>query len=367
MKKILFYYPSKNIGGAQILFIRLANHFAMKNEYEVYIVDYSDGYLKSNINNFVKYIDYDYKDDITMSDMIVISPLSMILSIYKDLPNVTGKHLFWGIHTENLIDILRGSFRLRKYINNPDFIIKFINFNKFLKIRRKLLNGLKNRNVFFMDRVNLERSLSFYSIKGDNKTLFVPVPILDIEIRSTKLNKNKMAWIGRLSNDKIFSLLYVLKKINNIVTEKTDFYIIGNGDYEYLIDENEYQKLNIIKKGFFPNDKLQSFLIEMEIGLVFAMGTSMLESSILKIPTMLINSSYKPLSEDYSPKWGFDTEDYVLGSLNLTYKSGHFEKLYKEFLSDITNDIGEKCYRYTKENHSIDNTANLLELYFDSK
>ncbi|MFY4744059.1 hypothetical protein ACOTVX_11295, partial [Aliarcobacter butzleri] len=93
-----------------------------------------------------------------------------------------------------------------------------------------------------------------------------------IEIRSTKLNKNKMAWCGRLSNDKIFSLLYVLKKINNTVTEKTDFYIIGNGDYEYLIDENEYQKLNIIKKGLFPNDKLQSFLIEMEIGLVFAMG-----------------------------------------------------------------------------------------------
>ena len=62
IKKIAFFYPVKYIGGAQLLFARLAAFFLLQKK-EVVIIDYADGfileYLKErNLNpTFIKYED----------------------------------------------------------------------------------------------------------------------------------------------------------------------------------------------------------------------------------------------------------------------------------------------------------------------
>ena len=50
-KSITFLYPSKNIGGAQLLFARLANHISTKTQTKVQVVDYVDGFLKEYLKD----------------------------------------------------------------------------------------------------------------------------------------------------------------------------------------------------------------------------------------------------------------------------------------------------------------------------
>ncbi len=364
MKRILFYYPSKTVGGAQTLFIRLANYFSEQENYDVYIVDYDDGYLRKNIINSVNVIEYEERKTVGLDNVIVISPLSMILSIHKYLPLITGKFLFWGIHPENLIDILRGSYRLKRKFSNVDNVLKCINIVQYFKIKKELTKLLNCREVFFMDRDNMERSLSFYHLEEYNDKNFVPIPIMENNLEVSYLNKKNMAWVGRICHDKVQSLLYSLKKINSITKEKVNFYIIGDGDYIDLVKQENYENINIIQKGFISNSALAPFLLEKHVGLVFAMGTSILETSYLKIPSMLVDPSYLKINDSYTPKWAYEIKDYTLGSLNPDKKMGSFESMYQEYLKDSKNLIGSECYNYVVNKHKLEKTALLLEQYF---
>jgi glycosyltransferase involved in cell wall biosynthesis len=368
MKKILFYYPSIFIGGAEILFIRLANYFSKTNDYHAYVVDYPNGYLRQNVSSNVEIIDYDKRKELVLDNTIIISPLSMILSIDKNLPNVKGKFFFWGINPENLIDILKRAVKIKQTnTKNQDIIIKLSHFFSFRKIKKRFLDALKTNRVFFMDGANLQRSLSFFGIKKYRSNKLVPVPIIGKELEALSLKKNKIAWIGRLSHDKIYSLLYALKKMDDLAKatkEKIEFYIIGDGDSRSLLYHTKYNNIKVIEQGFLANDLLADFLLKNKIGLVFGMGTSILESSILKIPSILVDPSYSEIESDYCPKWAYEIEDYILGSFEKKTSTQSFERMYQNFLKDTDNRIGKKCFKYAHENHSLEKTASLLEYYF---
>ena len=366
--KIVFFYPSKTIGGAQLLFIRMANEFAKCEKYCVKIIDFDDGYLRKHVSKDIEVISYIidkhyYFDKKT----IVLVPLSMIESIVKVIKlDNDGKFLFWGIHPENTIDILRGSHRLKKYFKNIDFMIKLINFIQYKRIKDRLLDGLANNTVIFMDKANRDRTFEFYNIVYNYET-YLPIPIVEnnIQFDFHKRKKNKIAWIGRLSNDKIYSLLFILKELNHTDMKDLEVYIIGDGSHKHLLKEGDYPNIKLTILGFISNDYLSNVLIENEIGMVVGMGTSILESSIMQLPSLLVDPSYVKLKETYRPRWLFQTEGYTLGSFYPIHGENSFKDLMQEYISDNSNNLGLQCFNYVRNNHLLSEVVKKLENYFE--
>lgn len=365
---IVFFYPSRTIGGAQLLFVRMANELSKLENLNVIVIDYIDGFLRANVSESVVVLDWvegsDYKIE---GSVYVISPLSMVMdtdAIIKIDQN-KGRYLYWCIHPENTIDILRGSFRLRKYFTNIDTLLKLINFNKYCKVRSKLRAELLNNAILFMDGENKRRTLEFYGLQYD-KNMFVPVPVAsDIKkIDLSSFKKGKVIWVGRLSEDKIHSLLYVLKMLNEITLPMCEVHVVGDGPCRDLIDKRSYPHVNITLHGFVDNNSLPKLILMNEIGLAVGMGTSILETSAMGLPSLLIDPSYTALPDNYQPKWTFEIRDYILGGFIHTSNGRSFSDYYFEYCADKDSIIAGQCLDYVNENHSLEKVTRRLEAYF---
>lgn len=366
-QKIVFFYPSKNIGGAQLLFIRLANKFSENNKYNVFVVDYQDGYLKKNINKEVQHIEYDVNKILYLNDAIIIVPLSMLISI-KSIIKVDGKSkfLFWAIHYDNLLYILRGRYRLKQIFKTIEFksILKYLNLVKYFKIRKAFIEELLNKRVFFMDIYNKDKPFYFYDINIKYEE-YVPIPVSNNFkiVDSGKMNKMNIAWIGRLVNIKIYSLIYILSKLDKR-KEQFTIHIIGSGDAKFILDKYNFLNLKIIYHGDIDSKYLNEFLIKEEIGMVTGMGTSVLDSSMMGLPSLLVDPSYSELSTKYNPKWLYESVGFGIGTEKHTTNHINFNILLDEYLADISNDIGRKCFEYVSKNHSSESVVEKLESYF---
>ncbi len=81
------------------LFLRVAKALSNRG-YNISIIDYADGYLKSNIPKGVNLIVYSGQK-VILKDYVLITPLSYLCSL-NSLMALQGssKALYWGIHTD---------------------------------------------------------------------------------------------------------------------------------------------------------------------------------------------------------------------------------------------------------------------------
>lgn len=358
---VVLYYPSKVIGGAQLLFVRMANKLGLDARINVFVIDYQDGFLRRQLSADVVCLTLDeLNSNVSLKKFTVICPLSMILSIKRFVQLKTDvNYIFWCIHPENTIDILRGGYRLKKIFKKPDLFIKAVNCFTYPKIRKAIAEGLKESTIFFMDEPNKTRTLAFYGIESEYEG-YLPVPIELSEQNETLIRgePTNMVWIGRLSHDKIYSLLFVMRQLNMMGLDGIVLHVVGDGEGMKKIIETDYPNITIFLHGVVPNAQLDSFLSDKKIGLALGMGTSILETSIRRVPTLLIDPSYRAISSDYSPRWVFEIQNFNLGSFQHRIGAKDFSEYISEGLSD--NTIGDKCYRYVKDNHSLEVVAKCL-------
>jgi hypothetical protein len=183
-------------------------------------------------------------------------------------------------------------------------------------------------------------------------------------IDTSGAEKNKIIWIGRLCRDKIYSLLYVLRMLEVMGPNKFEVHIVGDGSYKDLIEPSLYDNVNVVHHGFVKNDALSELILSNNIGLAVGMGTSILETSAMGLPSLLIDPSYKEISKDYSPKWTYEIKDFVLGDFRNKTKGRVFSEYYSELLADEERRVAKKCYNYVLERHSLSEVARKLEAYF---
>lgn len=104
IQNIVFYYPSKIIGGAELLFIRNAIKLSIDTEYPIYYVDYSDGISVGLLQkSSVKLIEYKGCKTVIPSKSLLVAQLNQISnydSLLKKSDNV--RFLFWSLHPLNL-------------------------------------------------------------------------------------------------------------------------------------------------------------------------------------------------------------------------------------------------------------------------
>lgn len=358
MTKIVFYYPSRSVGGAQLLFVRLANLLALNPLVDVYVVDYVDGFLKSKLKGGVSYLPIDeFKPLNGMNDACVIAPLSMILSLKGFLENSDSfNYLFWCIHPENTVDVLRGAQRLKFLGRYSDTIVKIFNIKQFFCLRRDIKAHFRKEEVYFMDLPNLQRTEGFYRIKlGVDKFLPIPVyiPEENFFLKPSIKDKFNVLWLGRLSRDKIYSLLYVARKLEENRSYDICLHVIGDGDYKRYLTSFKVERLQLVLHGETNVDNIYDFIIENKIALAFGMGTSILDIAKYSVPSLIIDPSYTDISSGYKPRWLHQTKNFNLGSFEHNEDGQEFNSMLEAVVNDRLNSIGRKCREYVSGNHCI--------------
>ncbi len=372
INKIAFFYPSKVLGGAELLFARLAQFLQDELNKKVFYVDYKDGFIRNNkCFSSLNYIDYISYEKTVLPDVdILITPISNIARInqYLSFENEETRLLFWSIHPLNLLHILPKGTKLQ---NCPaklqKIILNLFYHHKFQRIKSLLLALNKHGACCFMDYENVTYQNNLFDINIENN--YLPIACIEPEIKSNQelINHSEIniCIVGRLVREKVFPLINVLDNLAVYETKlKKIVHIIGDGDSRELIECDKYKNKVEIRFTGTLNDisELHKYLKD-HADIVFAMGTSVIEAAAMKIPSVILPYAYNRL-KNTKFMYFFDSFDYVLGANPMLY-----DKIAKREFVDILGQIykmknkksiGNDCYNHFLKHHSISAVANRL-------
>jgi glycosyltransferase involved in cell wall biosynthesis len=368
---ITFFYPSIELGGAELLFARMAIYLSKENHL-ITVIDSEKKIifdLCKDHNILRKTVGVNERVKVDKTYLVAFANNAFNLNNYLELTSDV-KILFWNVHPLNVI--ISPSFIPRFILNGNSNLLKKLNsilFRSIYNNRRSFIDkALRKKSFLIMDGECCSAISNHYSLPIDTtKNVFLPVPINISscerwEIKKVDINGPvNIFWYGRLCDFKIHSLV---KVINEIKTSNIAFklHIIGDGDkanvvikkcLESKVDFNFYGRMN-------NSDALK--LIASKAQCVFAMGTSALECASLGLPTILAPVSYKPIEKSVRYEWLYETKQYTLGRfIREEDRSGNvgLECIIKKMLADYEK-ISIASKQYVKSNHDISVIAEQL-------
>ncbi|ECK7753626.1 TPA: hypothetical protein ACJEZV_000078 [Campylobacter jejuni] len=345
-KNICFWLPALAVGGGMLYYINLIKALLVnKTQINIYYMDYIEGYARFLLAdcNEVKFLTYK-EADITfpLKDKTVI------------VTNTTRIIQLKQMHPENKIFLCH-------YETLPcAWDVVFLQ-NETSKIMKLLYD---NNAVNFIDWAARD-SLNRHGVKFD-KRLYWPIvvkekTILDQEKKIIDKDSINLCWLSRLVPDKIQSLFAIIKAYAKYNTDKKKvLHIIGDGRSRTLVENfcKDYESvIEFIFTGTIERNELDCYLIK-NADIVFGMGTSILESAALALPSVVVLLDFKDINDD-DFFWLYDSKEYCVGVL--VDQKERFDIKYSKF-SAIINEVintpegkkiqGEKCYKYYIENHS---------------
>ncbi len=342
-KKLVFFFPWRQVSGGPYYLARLANGIADKGIYDVYYTDYERGLCTSILTNpDIKVLIY--RNEGSKFEIFVNEPVIIVMPVYwahiVPVAHADSKIVFFNWHNE-CIPVLD-----REWITTPLFMEKFI----------KLLADTDAE--FFLDKAHWMAQQKYGPIC---KEQYVPVaiPKRTIKAKMELVNKERnIAILGRLVQDKIYAVLDLIDSIVELRDGiKTNIYIIGEGDYEHLVFNQTFpDNINIIRCGTMKiNDIIK--MISHRIDILFGMGTSVLDGASIGIPSVILPNAMEMFRCNKYP-FLYETTGYALGWYpdqihDLKIKTHSikeiFDCIYKE---DKKREVGELCYKYYLKNHT---------------
>lgn len=352
-RTIVFFYPSMNIGGAQLLFIRLAKELCQHDNVDVVVVDFPNGFLATQLkaNKDVEILPFKASGVQLYSGTVVVTPLSNVADFSYLIKNRLSdiSVIFWSIRPDNLHNALSANGR------------------KFLGDKQKVKEIIKWMSdagqITYMDGVNISaamRELMLPLIPS-----YLPIPIEEFKSLSGRKIREQgtinVGWLGRLDIDKINSIKKIVGEIQHFKQSRNMvFHIIGGG--KKLSELQQYlgkSNIDYVLPGVLFGKELTQYL-ERNIDIGIAMGTSALEFAIRAIPVLLIDTSDSELPANIKYNWLYETENYSLGDY---FDPKNIRKhTFEDVIYQLENDdqIGQKCFIYTRNNHDIKIVANKL-------
>lgn len=368
LQKIVLFLPKKdNAGGAQFLFLRIAQFLASHPNISISIVDYSDGFIFKNANDFVfekRIIENDkkikiYKDEILFTSVVSVKEIECFLEMDDN-----ARLLLWELGPFSFIEFMTLISLYRQLgIEKAYKTSMLIEYKRKKKIKQFLEKAVSLNSIVFMCGKNAFFNKYFFDVSFD--AFFVPIAISEKRLpfypeNQSLQNKISICWMSRLVPIKTRPLYYLIDDIAGFIAKKDainiELLIVGLGSDSDKIKEYCLQKnVPCIMEGRIDGEKLDDFILK-NVDLAFSMGTSSLEFAKNKIPSVLtIGGSVfkKDYASEKKYRWLFDTVDYNLSSE--PFISG--EKNLKNF-NEIIDEImlhrkllSSKCFNYVQENH----------------
>ena len=373
---IIFFYPSKTIGGAEFLFARLANFLMQSLNKKVFYIDYQDGFIRNNEEfKNINFLDFDDEQKIDLNiEGTLITPISNIYRIkdFINFENLDIHLIFWTLHTYNLIHVMPDPKTLEQFSAKANrFILKNFCKNNYNVFKNLLKQCNQFNGIFHMDSTTYSYNKCIFEDALTAKYLPIACKTKTLYAKSGNVNNNEIniAVLGRLCQEKVMPLLNIAKYYDKFKTnKKKQLHIIGDGECRNLIKESNYKSINIIFKNTLLDNTLDEYLIN-NVDILFAMGTSLIEGAALKLPVVPIPYSYKKFDLDKF-HFLFESPRNTLGTSLSEYKKIASYKL-KDILELIykqnkKSEIGTMCYEYFKQNHSLESIANELLIIIEN-
>lgn len=370
-KNLYFFFPYRGVGGVPVLFLRLANYLSNLNMYNIFLIDYEDGYMAQNYDKQknIQLVLYDTQKNIYFKhdDIVVFQsmPLWGMPTCLKFSEKT--KLIYWNLHPYNMFGYASS---IGKYFKNKlvqKLVTLGFRYQIYLNDRKAIKTFHEKNALFFMDGENYKQTQTWLDVQLNNP-IYLPLIIDNIENRKLdyqpKANTINCIWIGRIGDFKVHILIYTLKKLNEIArnsNQKIIFTVVGTGEYlEYLKEEVKFfSNIQIIFIEYIDPGDLKDVLQNMDMG--FAMGTAALDFAKYGLPTVLLDFTYKEIKEDYKFDWLYDTQNYILGreiSENMCEISNKsLENMIKDLLENYQS-ISLKSFQYVENNFEIEKNVN---------
>lgn len=355
-KTIIFFYPSRVVGGAEYLFMRSALYMTQQLQLDVKYIDYPDGFVAKQLvdTNVELLLFEDYRKIQVPCNATVISPFSSIFDVVFDLRG-DFKVLFWSIHPVALSDTIKSNARFSK--------------SGRAKLYREIQLLIDKQAVCFMDGSNLDYQKKEFEFVLEKEDF---VPIFCLEKNTPSLAKKTLTdvihlgWLGRLCKEKVHPLINVLRHLKEYAVQHTTasfvFHIIGNGEEQHLV-EMEQMPLNVEVRflGVLTGVALEEY-IYTNIDVMFGMGTSTLEVASLHKAVVLVDFSFNEMELNNRFRWLYESERYSVGdaySVDAQYNHS-LEDIIHVVKEGELSKIEELCYRYFELNHSVEKVCESL-------
>lgn len=370
--RYVFYYPSERIGGAQLLFARVAKELINRN-YQVLILEndktcFITTYLREQKLNF-ELASVELEDKLKDSDILVLS-LSYFQLVKNTIkPSRQTKIVFWDLHPFALLDAL-GFSKFHKLFPETQFskLLKYVERKFITKVHDFIKITHQNKAIYFMAFENFKLNKELFDLNIEPNYLPIPIEIeknIDYSFNTKAKQKNKIniAWISRLDPDKVPVLDLLIDdilKYNEIhKKEPIKLHIIGAGTLEKELDKyKNILKDNLVLTGKLFQKQLDTYLVD-NIDVGFAMGTSVLEFAHRKIPAILVPSPvyikfFNSVKERY--QWLFEAKGFdvsVKKQIVLDGKTVSFETILSSLSLKGYEKYSRDSYNYLLQNHAM--------------
>jgi hypothetical protein len=335
---------------------------ALGDEFEVYIADYSYGYMARNMPTGAQLIAIDLDPQFPADAVVVFQAFLPWRFPFVDRMAPDNRLMFWALHPKNLDP---GIFNEQSASRLFSFCARLANrfaAARTTKLRAAVQYLLASEGMVFQDRESI-RSLSALLGIAVKAPCYLPVPLPGVALRKDLPHKNEIvcAWIGRICDFKYSILEHVIRRLemtaNSVAPVR--LLVVGTGDYLNIIERTALEvqsgRYSIEFLGNMAERDIPQFLVE-RVDFLFAMGTSALEGARLGIPVFLTDYSYQRIVGLYRFRYLHDNSGYCLGEeifdQNFEPESS-LELTLAEGLKDYQA-LSMKSYQYWQENFSLE-------------
>ncbi len=374
---LYFCFPSKEVGGMSMLFMRIAEQLSKTKQAKTFLIDYPDGYMAGNRDEgLTELLPYSDNGASVIPDGSVLILQSMTpWSIFPGL-SVGGnvKVVFWSCYPFGLIPLLPGlRTTMQANAKIASIILDSVLYSYKIKMRKFSNLLIESNALIFQDLANVKITQNYLDMLIPNPK-FLTIP----STRATKVKVNpqntivakkllKFSWVGRIVDMKYFVLKYSLIKLNSIQPElghKVEINIVGQGNYLLQLKKDclKLKNISILFIDHLPPSELNTFLLS-QTDILLAMGTSALEGAKLGIPTLLLDVSFNEIPEGYVYTWLHERSNNDIADI-LDFndlKSGN--ETLKEKITQLLScyeEVSKKELEYFKKNHSLDSISEIL-------
>ena len=374
-KKVAFFYPGSNIGGAQVLFSRLGEYLSQK-DIEIINIDFGNSFISNYFNDLNIPFEHVIIDENILSkniisdDYIFIVPASFLFILNRFFCFTDkSKFIFWELHPDNIIDhTVFSYFYKNEYSSKIQFLFKLTERSRLKKIKNFLSIAHDKNGLYFMCYRNFVTNLDFFNLTFNPNYLPIPQPYIKKNSSLSVKFKDEIhiGWLSRLEKAKVDVLNLLISDLEVYSKAQSKYrivlHVIGIGSSSDNILKSDY--IDIVSAGKLFSEKLTQYT-NINLDIAFAMGTSALDFASRSLPTVLVPSSvfcYKYTDCRYF--WLHKVKGYDLA----TEQHHKYEALnIGDILSDIEKNgiefYGDASYEYVFDNHSMSEVGdNLLKI-----
>lgn len=371
-RSVTVFYPSRTIGGAQVLFARVAEFLCGRPDYRVAVIDTPDGYIP----RFLESRGCDFElvplGRAGRPHLPARTTCLTALSLWNWFgtriePEGETRILLWDLHPFNLVEHTAFSGLYKKLpVEQAVRGLGWLEKRRRANLQRFIEQGIEQRGIVFMCGKNYRYNRRLFDLHAWPDYLPIPIVVPEVDGNPSAARRPAdglaIGWLSRLDGRKTRVLLGLLDDVRETQARHPEtpvaVHVIGIGDESAaVVARARALGVSVTMAGRLEGGEIDAYVARAGIDVAFAMGTAALEFAARGVPTVLTPGGVlddMTLAARY--RWLFDSEEY-----NVSSEPGGESSLTKG-LDEIVREIGrpgafqrlgQRCRRYALDNHGL--------------